>query len=167
LGSPFGFETEYTATVAIAQLRERNIIRVGNCPEAQLIKNRSYRWITNAVKFLGCIPGPHFIIASIAYLVLFGIGAPFSQFPHHDTPYHNIKWKCWVVATLFIGTLLKCPLMLVVHLTATCARLRIADKYSKEHPDLMQAFNTDHRHTQPFYAWFWPPRIILCSTDKK
>jgi len=166
LGSPFGFETEYTAKVAIDQLRKREIIRVGNCPEALLIKNRPYRWITNAVKFLGCIPGPHFIVAFIAYLVFAGIESPFSQFPHHDTPYHNIKWKCWVMATL-IGGPLACPLMLVVHLTATCARLRIADKYSKKHPNLMQAFKTNHTHTQPFYAWFWPPRIILCSTDKK
>lgn len=146
LANAFGWDTDTTAKVAIAQLREEGIIRADKCPKAQLIKNESIRWQPNILKILGYIPVINFFAGILAIVS--------SESSHESAPNHNALWKCRGVAMIFGGSLL-----LIVDLIVHLFNLYIAHNYSNDHPDLIEAFNTSHGHT-PAY---WPGHPVYCK----
>ena len=147
LGDAFGWDTESTAKTAIAQLREEKIISIDKCPKAQLIKNKSIRWLPNILKILGYIP----VINVIAGIVAIAN----SEISHLGCgPNHAAKWRGRGVAMILGG-----PLLLVVDLIVHVSNLSIANKYSRDHADLIEAFNTTHEHTPAL----WPGFPVLCQ----
>lgn len=146
LGDAFGWDTESTAKVAISQLRSENTIRTEECPCAQLIKNASFRWLPNGLKILGYIP----IVNVFAGIVAFRNSEGFSG----SGPNHMIRWKIRGAAMIVGG-----PLLLAVDLIKHLFNLRIVNNYNREHADLIQAFNTNHRHSPSF----WPGHPIHCE----
>lgn len=146
LGDAFGWDTNTTAQVAISQLREEKIINATKCPKAQLIKNESVRWLPNIIKILGYIPIINVIAGIVAIKNL-------DNSPEYH-PNHTAKWRGRGVAMILAG-----PILLVVDLITHISNLRIAKKYMKEHPDLIESFNTKHEHT-PAY---WPKHPVYCK----
>jgi len=146
LGNAFGWDTDTTAKVAIAQLREERIISVGKCPKAQLIKNESIRWQPNILKILGYIPVINIIAGIIAIAN--------SENSREYNPNHTALWRGRGVAMIFGG-----PLLLVVDSIVHLYNLSIANGYSNDHANLIQAFNTAHAHT-PAY---WPGHPVYCQ----
>lgn len=142
LADAFGWDTETTAKVAIAQLREKKVIAL-KCPKAQLLRNESFRWKPNLLKILGYIPIINVIAGIIAIMN--------SEKNEVFCPNHTEKWKRRGVAMIVGG-----PLLLIVDLIAHVYHLSIADKYKKDHPDLIKAFDTgaDHYHTQAWYPGY-------------
>jgi hypothetical protein len=149
LSDAFGWDTETTAKVAIAELREITIYK-HRCPEEMLIKNRSYRWQPNILKILGYLP----VINVIAGFVAIAGSKNFTA----SGPNHTALWKGRGVAMIFGG-----PLLLVVDLIVHLYNLSIANKYSKDNPQLIQAFNTGHQHTEAY----WPGHPVFCKSESK
>lgn len=149
LADAFGWDTDTTAKVAIAQLREERIIKVNNCPKAQLIKNESIRWQPNTIKILGYIPVINVIAGIVAIC--------YSGNPGHEFgPNHTAFWRARGVAMIFGG-----PLLFVVDLIAHLYHLSIANNYSNDHANLIQAFDTTHTHTRPL----WEGYPVYCCED--
>jgi hypothetical protein len=146
LGDAFGWDTENTAKVAITQLRTQNLIDVEKCPKAQLIKNRYLRWLPNVLKIFGYIPGIN---------VVAGIVAIANSKKDSDAlgPNHTARWIGRGIVMIISG-----PLLLVIDLIKYLFDRNTANRYSKNNPDLMNAFNTSHGHNTPPY----PGHPIRC-----
>lgn len=149
LGDAFGWDTENNAKVAIAQLRENNLIQTNKCPKAQLIKNESIRWQPNALKILGYIPVFNIIAGIVAIAAakndLLGLG-----------PDHTARWRGRGVAMIIGG-----PLLFIVDLIKFIGDRDIVKRYQKAHPQLIEAFNTSHGHTTAY----WPGYPISCKAE--
>jgi hypothetical protein len=150
LSDAFGWETEWTAKVAISQLREEHIINTSACPKAQLIKNGSYRWMPNVLKILGYIP----IINVVAGIIVF--------FVIEDQPYyrpsHKQLWELRGVAMIFTG-----PLLMAVDLIKFIYDCTVAAKYCQENERIIARFDTPHEHS-PSY---WPGHPIFCNNREE
>ncbi|NGX38217.1 MAG: hypothetical protein K1000chlam2_01389 [Chlamydiae bacterium] len=144
LGGAFGWETESRAKVAISQLRQGSKFFNENCPKAQLIKNGSIRWQANLVKILGYIP----IINVLAGVVAITCAE------NGYEPRNKQMWICRGVAMIFTG-----PLLLIVDLVKFIFDSTIVAKYNRENPERIEAFNTSHTHSHPF----WPGHPIRCE----
>ena len=150
LGNAFGWDTEATAKVAIAQLRAERMISVDKCPQAQLIKNESIRWHPNILKILGYIPVLNLIAGIVAIAN--------AESSHEYGPNHTALWRGRGVAMILSG-----PLLLIVDLIVHLYHLRIVNRYNSDHPNLIEAFNTTHAHTPA--AWAGHP--VFCCLEGK
>jgi hypothetical protein len=139
LGNAFGWDTERTAKVAISQLRDEGIIHVGGCAKAQLIKNESFRWMSNVLKVLGYVPALH-IVAGIVAIVN-------PEGSRGCSPNHNANWR-WRGVAMIVGG----PLLFIADLIQHLFDLRAVNQYNQAHPNAMQAFDVAHRHNKPPYA---------------
>lgn len=146
LADAFGWDTESKAKVAIAQLREEKIIDNQKCPKAQLIYNESVRGLPNLLKMIGYIPVINIFAGILAI----------TQSPNNSAKYepnHSARWKMRGVAMILTG-----PLLLIVDAIKFVYELKIANKYGKDHPKLMEAFNPSHKHT----IAYWPGHPVDC-----
>ncbi len=142
LGDAFGWETESTAKVAISELREEGKISSDSkCPKAQLIKNQSYRSQTNGLKVLGYIP----IINIIAGIVAIVFSTDASN--NECRPNNQKFWIARGVAMILTG-----PLLAIVDLGKFIFDKIMTAKYNKNHKELIEQFDTDHKHTPAFWA---------------
>ena len=145
LGDAFGWEIEWTAKVAISQLREESIISTDKCPKAQLIKNESLRWQPNLLKVLGYLPIINVVAGAVAIYQ--------AEEGREYRPHHKQMWMGRGVAMVFTG-----PLLVMVDLIKFLFDCRIAAKYHREKESLIHQFNTSHGHS-PAY---WPGHPISC-----
>jgi hypothetical protein len=146
LADVFGWDTEWTAKVAISQLRNDFFISSSKCPKAQLIKNGSIRWQPNLLKAVGYIPGLN-IVAGIMAMAL-------AENEHTLRPNDHKKW--WMIRG--IAMILTGPLLLIVDLIKFIFDVQIVLKYNKEHKDIIKKFDTLHTHTNPP----WPMHPVSC-----
>lgn len=148
LGYAFGWDTESIAKVAICQLREKKLIDHQKCPKAQLIRNEYIRQLPNILKISGYIPVINVIAGAVAIAHAF----------HSDkySPNNAVEWRGRGVAMIFCG-----PILFIVDLIVHIYHLKIANKYSKEHPNLIEAFNAEHKHTRIYL----PAQKVKCIIE--
>jgi hypothetical protein len=135
LGDAFGWDTEYTAKVAILELKSKQLISVNRCVKAQLLVNQPIRWKANAVKILGYIP--------IVNVIL---GAAVIIYPPDNNkgcrPHNKQAWIQRGIAMIVTG-----PLLAIVDLVKYIFDCKIVKQYLADHVNVMQQFNTLHKHT--------------------
>lgn len=148
----FGWDTNTTAKVAIAQLKEERVFSEDKCPKALLIHNQSIRWQPNILKILGYIPVIN-VVVGIA-IISEKLANADSDNTSKYNPNYNGFWKARAVAMIFCG-----PLLLVVDLIVHLHHLRFAKRYSHDHANFIQAFNTTHNHSEAH----WPGHPIFCE----
>ena len=136
LSDAFGWQTDPTSKVAIAQLRDESKISQDKCPEAQLIKNRSVRWQANYVKFVGYVPILNVVAACFA--------VRYSENGSAFRPHNRSWWIFRSVCMIVTG-----PLLFLVDLTKFLFDRAIAAKYNRQNPGKIEQFNTGHKHTIP------------------
>lgn len=146
-----GWDTESTAKVAIAQLREKNLIQTNKCPKAQLIRNESIRWMPNVLKILGYFLGLNIIVGIV--VIVAAKDESKGDLPKLG-PDHTARWRGRGVAMIFGG-----PLLFIIDLIKFICNRSIVNRYQKAHPQLIEAFNTSHGHTLAY----WPRHPVFCE----
>ncbi len=150
LGDAFGWDTESLAKVAIAQLRAKGAISARACPQAQLLKNESMRWMPNVVKMAGYIPG----VNVVAGLMALGYAKDSSR---GYAPNHTNSWRWRGTLMILAG-----PLLLIVDLIKYIYNLRVACQYRRDNPEAMRGFAVQHGHT----IAYWPGHPIRCQESR-
>lgn len=145
-----GWDTASRSKVAISQLREGSIISKTKCPKVQLLKNRTYRFEANVVKFLGYLPVVHIIVGIGVILV------PQHSDPNYLRPNHNKLWKLRGIAIMSLG-----PLLFIADLAKFIFDCIIVSKYNRAHKTLIGQFDPPHGHTPEYY----PGHPIRCCRE--
>lgn len=145
LGEAFGWQTDYTAKVAISQLQQQSKITI-RCPKAQLMQAQSHLILVNGVKILGYIP--------VLNILAGGLAIHFASSGSSERPNNREFWILRGVCMIFLG-----PLLAIVDAIKTIHDAIIAKKYRKENPELMAKFNTAHGHNVPG----WPGHPVGCG----
>jgi hypothetical protein len=145
LGDAFGWETDDTAKVAICHLRESSLI-TKKCPAAQLVKSRSYSVLPHLVKIIGYFPVLNILAGGLA---IYG-----AEGGNTNRPHNKLFWRLRGVAMILTG-----PLLIIIDAIKYAYDCRIAAKFSRENPKLIQQFNTSHTHS----AAHWPGHPVMCG----
>ncbi|MBY0529027.1 MAG: hypothetical protein K2P51_02430 [Rhabdochlamydiaceae bacterium] len=145
LSDAFGWDTEARSKVALSQLREDVPSYRTTCPKAQLIKNCSYHWQPNTIKFLGYIP--------ILNLFAGALAISSAENGREFRPNNKQFWVARGIAMIFTG-----PALLIADLLKYAYDRSVMAAYGKTHPNYMDQFNTSHRHS----IAFWTGHPIEC-----